>query len=1342
VNSRWDRCVLEWVADRTGDVEIDITIVGGTGTYRDIFIDDLSFTQDCNKNILPFPEYPDVLPSPCDEELHNVAMSNKAQRLKMLTPDPDAIRTSYIASCAKAKENLNYKYDNKEHHYTLYYYDQAGNLLKTVPPQGVNILDQVKDADKLARIVQDRLNRTYTLSAQPRHSMASTYKYNSLNQLVQQSVPDNDQVNLFETAPTSFNPAQTVTNIELGDNGEGFLIAKDGSGISHFYNTTNGGANWNETNGLGIENLNQIKFTSPTSNKAYAVGDKGTVLVTTDNGVNWTAEQIGSSGDLVDLHIYQEGNIAIFEKNGLIWTTSGSGYITYPGLRDILKGELQQVVFSGQNGYAVSKDANRGYIYKSGPQALTWEEITVSVTAPSKTTFLDNSNGLAYAGNGIFLNTKDGGLTWKIISSTLSFADAHDLIMTGVDQACIIGDNGQLHIASNGFGNWQAVSTNIVGDGKRKFSKSPDGALFVAGGLDKKVFRSIDGGKSWQLFSDLSTEYIGGDIVGLSSPKATEVYTSDMGGKVYQSFNNSTKTLIPTPSNVVNIHFERSNKGCAVVLIGNSALVHHLDVSNGIVDWTQSIVNNQALRVNDFKFFNPKEGYAHYTSGSQTSVYYTSDGGVTWAEKNSLPINAYVQDFYFLDKNKGYIKSVGQISYTFDGGANWITKTGLPATPNRLNAIANVSGTLIMGGDEGLILKSSTDGLSPVRSGTTASINTFGIVSGSQVVAATGGQMIGSVNTGESWSATTTFSSSINSIAFSTTMSGVAVGQGGIIMTTSDGGQNWLGLTPTTSQNFNAIATNGMNIMVGQGGAIYRGISSFAAAKGVDPMNIAGSTLVKGTSIGFAVGAKGTVAKTVDKGKSWKLVPFPSSKNLLGVHFKNAEVGVVVGEGGTIYKTENGGSSWTNASTTSSTLYSVALSGNNGYIAGDGVLLVSTNNGSSWTTKKTIVGTKAYSIIATDDKTAYAVGQAGAIYKTEDAGENWTLKQSVTPTASTNWTTKDLKSVYFTTYITGYAVGNEGTVLKTINEGASWKQVGETPFTGDFNDIAFSDANHAALGGANNIGGMASTLDDYTDELSSRFWYDELGRLIVSQNAKQFKTQDYSYTDYDVLGRIREVGQLHKEGNVLPVLNEVGQITLKAFTDWLNPSENPRTQVTRTYYDDDKQRFGNLAREHIVQENLRTRVSAILYQSTSNEDYDRVINTRYDHATYYSYDIHGNVKTLLQDNPSIGYSQESESQRFKKIDYKYDLISGNVNEVYYQPGQKDQYLHRYSYDADNRITSVETSIDNVNWTKDAKYFYYKHGPLKRVELGEYNVQGMDYVYTLQGWIKAVNSNNL
>lgn len=32
-----------------------------------------------------------------------------------------------------------------------------------------------------------------------------------------------------------------------------------------------------------------------------------------------------------------------------------------------------------------------------------------------------------------------------------------------------------------------------------------------------------------------------------------------------------------------------------------------------------------------------------------------------------------------------------------------------------------------------------------------------------------------------------------------------------------------------------------------------------------------------------------------------------------------------------------------------------------------------------------------------------------------------------------------------------------------------------------------------------------------------------------------------------------------------------------------------------------------------------------------------------------------------------------------------------------------------------------------------------HGPLARVELGENQVQGLDYAYTLQGWLKGLNS---
>jgi len=140
----------------------------------------------------------------------------------------------------------------------------------------------------------------------------------------------------------------------------------------------------------------------------------------------------------------------------------------------------------------------------------------------------------------------------------------------------------------------------------------------------------------------------------------------------------------------------------------------------------------------------------------------------------------------------------------------------------------------------------------------------------------------------------------------------------------------------------------------------------------------------------------------------------------------------------------------------------------------------------------------------------------------------------------------------------------------------------------------------------------------------------------------------------------------------------------------------------------------------------------------------------YDHATHYSYDIHGNVKELVQDNPQLALDAGATTpddpafawHRYKHIAYTYDLISGNVKQVDYQEDRPDQFHHRYEYDADNRITRAGTSADGLLWYKDAEYFYYPHGPLERVELGQSNVQGVDYAYTLQGWLKGINSDRL
>src|SRR5690554_490630 len=280
----------------------------------------------------------------------------------------------------------------------------------------------------------------------------------------------------------------------------------------------------------------------------------------------------------------------------------------------------------------------------------------------------------------------------------------------------------------------------------------------------------------------------------------------------------------------------------------------------------------------------------------------------------------------------------------------------------------------------------------------------------------------------------------------------------------------------------------------------------------------------------------------------------------------------------------------------------------------------------------------------------------------------------------------------------------------------------------------------------------------------SRFAYDNLGRLVVSQNAKQKIKNKYSYTLYDDLGRVVEVGEMKTSSHLLRINNE-GKLVYAVYPfnsfdvnslGWINNASSAqileRKEVTRSIYDEmaglKAPYMSNSGSTTISQinvralfgadyahDNTRNRIVGVVYQ----DDYDVNINN-YQSGSFYDYDVHGNVKKLIQVYNKL--ELQNLNQHIKHIDYEYDLLSGNVNKVIYQKGEQDQFIHRYSYDADNRITIAETSKDGVIYEKDAKYSYYEHGPLARTELGEDKVQAMDYAYTIQGWIKSVNGEEI
>ncbi|MBK9288480.1 MAG: RHS repeat protein [Flavobacteriales bacterium] len=238
--------------------------------------------------------------------------------------------------------------------------------------------------------------------------------------------------------------------------------------------------------------------------------------------------------------------------------------------------------------------------------------------------------------------------------------------------------------------------------------------------------------------------------------------------------------------------------------------------------------------------------------------------------------------------------------------------------------------------------------------------------------------------------------------------------------------------------------------------------------------------------------------------------------------------------------------------------------------------------------------------------------------------------------------------------------------------------------------------------------------------------YDRLGRLRFSQNAKQFAvtpTPAYSYTKYDGLGRVVEVGEstVGNAGNDL--FDDLVYQLLKAQDPNFPTSGTHRTLTTYTD-----------ALSGLTFSNGQGQRYLVNRVSWSMSDQDGNTATTFDQVvTAYSYDPHGNVDWLVHQLPDVG-------QRF--ISYDYDLVSGHVRQLRYNEGFVDQFFQRYSYDEDGRILNAQTSADGVVWDNDARYSYYAHGPLKRTLLGEDQVQGIDHTYTIQGWLKGINAADL
>ncbi len=1224
-----------------------------------------------------------------------------------------ALSAQYTSNCLAntRDEKFRMKYTDNEHHFTLYYYDQAGNLVKTIPPEGVEL---ITDPGLLAQIEKDRNSGKHTTV--PNHRMATHYQYNSLNQLVAQYMPDHDAFEVKSIDQANGLPNHMdITSTLFADDNNGILFGIDPSDPtkSLIYTTSNGGKDWYIQKATGLKNLNAV-CKVPGINTLYAVGDAGTIAVA-ENGGDWMMLPVSNMPDLIGIHMTDANNGYIFAKNGQIYQKMNGGTWTF--LKHIdNQVTLQKIYFrDNNNGIAVGFDntLGRGVIYETTGNGTWVKQDQIALPVVSALHMFSATNGYAFCSDGLILHTGDGGDTWQQTThmpNPVHLAKVHFFTQ---NEGIAIDQNNRLLATNNGGYSWTPTNLANANISITTFAMNPNiGKMYAVSreGATNKLYKMGNNANSWipvlKIPSATHATIQGSKITGLYFNTTTGYATNYDGSMLETADAGNNWTAMPANYNVgygnTILHIYENNNTLRIITPYNSYSYYQM-----YYGWVFNSGSNGG------------NTYSSYASVPNTnfSVVATSNG-IHKTNNNTLPLIAAkispapLRNVYSQENLSVAVGDNGTIlyKYTYNSTSKW-TMVGTPFNEDLLSVCIPTTGPTLVGTSKGNLYQNNSissgnpewnkieltpnNPITDIDYSTTQQVSFIGTASGhiykqqntsgtytntpiyygtgkriNDLLVYNGNAAVTAGNQGDilaakypgSWvsqsdmkanplikDAARADDGTLYSITYSTD-------QGYVIRNSTDNGVSWPS-DKNSDYELKAIAAAGENNVVAVGvGAIYQKTSS-----GWTTINASGKILndvcMTSSGIYYAVGNNGTIISSV----TGQTIKGNVSTNLNGVYFiKGTTTGFIVGDNGLILKTTDG-KTWDIMKTTPDT------ESINSAMRTNWVAYLQNNPGNT---------TSLRSICAQDESTLYASGNGGVLLKSTDGGVTWSIRESET--------TKDLTQVQ---------AKKDGTLILSGNKSALLQ------------------------------------YKDGTDNYSMRFYYDPVGRLIASQNSKQqaMKPKRYSYTRYDKLGRVIEAGEV-----ALTTIDEWNELLVKTADFPQELTTVPRYQVTRTLYDKPiSNEIKDLFSNKLLY--LRNRVASVTYQETYSPS-----STTYNHATHYCYDIHGNVKELIQDNPDL----KQLGQQHKKIQYDYDLISGNVNKVSYQPGKPDQFYHKYEYDADNRIMKAYTSTDNTNWDNDASYQYYKHGPLARTELGQQKVQGIDYAYTLQGWIKGVNSNVL
>lgn len=260
----------------------------------------------------------------------------------------------------------------------------------------------------------------------------------------------------------------------------------------------------------------------------------------------------------------------------------------------------------------------------------------------------------------------------------------------------------------------------------------------------------------------------------------------------------------------------------------------------------------------------------------------------------------------------------------------------------------------------------------------------------------------------------------------------------GIVLGTTDGGENWESLIQSSSLIIAAdFVDENEGWAVGRDGKIYH-TTSAGAAWGTQDSPISGmltDVCFVDESTGWIVSRDnwGEIIHTTNGGTTWVEQTNPSANPLHALFFINDQKGWAVGLDTTIIRTTNGGMEWKTVAPypVSGARYADVffIDEFKGWVVGtNGRIVLSEDGGITWQEIQSGVSESLESVFFIDQNNGWIAGDRGTILRTVDGGHSWFNQNSG---VSDNF----LVSVQFTDPFNGWIVGEGGTIIHTSNGG-------------------------------------------------------------------------------------------------------------------------------------------------------------------------------------------------------------------------------------------------------------------------------------------------------------------